>query len=102
VGSAERLHPVSKWASLSILLTVYASLVIGVSQPDELALADVAPVDSQDENRTGPPESQITPAPVLAQQVADVGRKRDGSVICSGYSVVGSTYPCMSLDRTFR
>jgi len=96
------IHPVSKWASLSIFLTVYASFVIGIAQPDELALAEVVPVDSKNENCAGPPESQITPAPILAQQVADVGRKRDGSVICSGYSIVGNTYPCTSLDRTFR
>jgi hypothetical protein len=96
------IHTVSKWASLSILLTVYASFVIGVAQPDELALAEVVLVDSQDENYARPPESQITPAPNLSQQVADVGRKRDGSVICSGYSIVGNTYPCTSLDRTFR
>jgi hypothetical protein len=81
---------------------MYTSFVIGVAQPDELALAEVVPVDSQDENYAEPPKSQITPAPILAQQVADVGRKRDGSVICSGYSLVGNTYPCTSMDRTFR
>ncbi|KAN0103377.1 hypothetical protein V8E51_011690 [Hyaloscypha variabilis] len=91
------IHTVSKWTSLTILLTVYASFVIGVAQPDELALAEVVPVDSQDENYVGPPESQITPAPNLSQQVAYVGRKRDGSVICSGYSIVGNTYPYSNL-----
>ncbi|KAE9373714.1 hypothetical protein N431DRAFT_544613 [Stipitochalara longipes BDJ] len=92
------IHRVSKWASLSLLLIAYARFVIGVAQPaGELIIAEDVPVDLQTETCLGPPESRITPAPILAHKVANFGHKRDGSVLCPGYSIVGNTYPYSDL-----
>ena len=46
------------------------------------------------ERHAEPVESQITPAPRLPGVGANLELKRDGSVICSGYSIVGNTSPC--------
>jgi len=97
------VHAVSKCANLPFLLSIYANFMIAASHLDELGFAQVVTAkDSQDKFYARPTEAQITRPPILAQQVADFGGKRDESVLCPGYSIVGNKYPCTSLDPTFR
>jgi hypothetical protein len=80
--------------STFLILAICPAILLGqVVHPAEAALLAETQASIL-EPYAEPPRSQITPAPYITGVKAKFKLKRDTSVLCSGYSIVGNTDPC--------
>lgn len=81
-------------SKIFLIVTIYSGIALGhlVRPAKEVLLAERAP--SISERHADPLESHITPAPYILDAGAKLELKRDSSVLCPGYSVVGNIDPC--------
>ena len=86
---------VNDYLRLFFVVMIYAAIALehlaNPAQDDTLASGESSIL----EERVAAPESQITPGPSIPGVVSHLELKRDTSILCSGYSIVGNTYPCM-------
>lgn len=84
------------WVFLILLIAaIHTAIIPGhVARPAKgVLMAERAPsIREQNAKPSGP---QITPAPHVPGTSTNFELKRDADVLCSGYSVVGNTYPSM-------